>query len=48
VIFHEWYKFYVFSRVERSETSEKKEKFLSWVEDHPGFANNACKYLFLP
>jgi hypothetical protein len=25
--------------VERSETSEKKPKFLSRVEDHPGFPN---------
>jgi hypothetical protein len=29
--------------VERSETSEKKQKFLSRVEDHPGFPNNAVK-----
>jgi hypothetical protein len=41
-------KFYVFLRVECSETNEKKQKFLSRVEDHPGFPNNACKYLFLP
>ena len=26
----------------------KETKFLSRVEDHPGFPNNACKYLFLP
>jgi hypothetical protein len=30
--------------VERSETSEKTQKFLSRDEDHPGFPNNACKY----
>jgi hypothetical protein len=29
---------HVFSRVERSETSEKKQKFLSRVEDHPGLS----------
>ena len=39
---------FVFSRVERRETSKKKQKFQSWVEDHPGFPNNVCKYLFLP
>jgi hypothetical protein len=39
---------YMSSQVLCSETSEKKQKFLSQVEDHPGFPNNACKYLFLP
>jgi hypothetical protein len=39
---------YMSSQVLCSETSEKKQKFLSQVEDHPGFPNNACQYLFLP
>jgi hypothetical protein len=26
----------------------KKQKFLSRVEDHPGFPNNTYNYLFLP
>ena len=25
----------------------RRQQFLSRVEDHPGFPNNACKYLFL-
>jgi hypothetical protein len=33
---------------EEREREEKKQKFLSQVEDHPGLPNNACKYLFLP